>query len=399
MKLKLLYNFLSLCIYLNLFKFSFTLKSFYYAKILIHGMIFLDGQINCKKVSESWNEDITHQNLCNFLNHGRMDLELVSNNRINHLLPLAIENANNQDILSDYVLFSIDPSEFKKYKNKKTQGVSYSGDGKSTYKVQNMVMSSLIFGESCIPFKKILYWGKKNAPKNRLQSKIEIFSKLSRKAEKVNLLSKKKIIVFDGLGCNKSLLPKFHNKEEWVGFVTKFPRSRNIVIGENTIHIKKYLSNLTAFNFQKDKEKDIYYHEFEASVPSLDFLGVCKFIVVIDKLSDLKNQKTIRVLITNIMTLSSEQIRLIYFRRWKQETYHQIIKDRLGLRNYKHRKLKAVMRLLELGDLAYSYLEYQRLLNWNYSISETRNSLIDKYANFISNKFGLKSPKPLQKVA
>jgi hypothetical protein len=83
------------------------------------------------------------------------------------------------------------------------------------------------------------------------------------------------------------------------------------------------------------------------------------------------------------------------------ETYHQIIKDRLGVRSYKHRKLKAIMRFLELADVAYYFLEYRRLKarDWQESLSEIRNGLIRDFETKIALKYHLTLPKHAQKAA
>ncbi len=403
MRIKILSAVCCLCAYLRMFDFFFTIKGNRHASMLIHGMIYLEGQVNCKRITEYWKKDIKHQRLVEFLNHGKFDLRGLNSARTNHLLNLALKHKKNQqDILGDYLLFSIDPSNFKKYKNRKTQGVHYTGDSNGRYKAHSFVMSSFVYGQSCIPFKKTLYWGKKGVPKGRQISKSQIYLKLARKSEKV-ACSKKRISVFDGEGCRKNVLPYFHKSPDWSGFVTKFPRTRNIVIGEKTIHIRKYLSELKLKDFIEIEigGKTVHYLSFKATVPSLDFLEEeSNFVVILDKPGNLE-QKNMRVLITDVAELTSEQILLIYLRRWKQETYHQILKDRLGVRSYKHRKLKAVIRLLELGDLAYSFLEYRRLKEavWNDSISEVRNELIWKFERKVSAQLGLILPKPFKKAA
>ena len=79
------------------------------------------------------------------------------------------------------------------------------------------------------------------------------------------------------------------------------------------------------------------------------------------------------------------------------ETYHQILKDRLGTKSYKHRRLKAIMRFMELGDLAYSFLEYIRLKQGSQttSLSQIRNQLIEKMEHDISLRCSLSIPKRL----
>jgi hypothetical protein len=366
--------------YLKVFRCAFYKIGYKYASMFIHGMLYLEGQVNCKRLCESWKADVHHQRLVDFLNHGHFPLNEVNETRIEHLVPFALQHPQNrQDMLGDYLLFSIDPSDFKKFKNKKMQGVHYTRDANGGYKAQTFVMSSLIYGQSCIPFKKILYWGKKGVPKGRHLSKNRISLKLATKAEQVDPCGTQRLAVFDGAGCNRMVLPYFHKSPDWAGFVCKFPRIRNIELEAETIHIRKYLAKLTQDDFEcrEVAGETVWAHTLTAKVPSLPFLGTVRLVVIQDEPGNLE-QKTFRVLITDVMELTIEQILLIYLRRWKQETYHQIIKDRLGVRSYKHRSLKAIMRFLELADIAYCFLEYRRLKakEWQDSLSDVRNELI-----------------------
>jgi hypothetical protein len=239
---------------------------------------------------------VNHQRLVHFLNHGHMDVNTVNTRRVEQLLPLALQHKQNrEDRLHEYLLFSIDPSDFKKYKNKQMQGVHYTRDAQGGYKAQSFVMSSFIFGQSCIPFKKILYWGKKGVPKGRQLSKNRIYLKLASKAEKVDAAGKMRIGVFDGAGCNRTVLPYFHKSPDWAGFVCKFPRIRNIELDTGTIHIRTYLSQLTQEDFAETKiaGTTVWSHSLTARVPSLPFLGTIRLVVIQDEPGNL-NQKTFR---------------------------------------------------------------------------------------------------------
>jgi hypothetical protein len=392
------------CVYLKLFRFAFHTAGYAYGSIFVHGMLYAEGQINCKKLSECWVKDIQHQRLVDFLNHGYFQLRQLNDTRVELTLSLMFQHKpHQQDLLGKYILFSIDPSDFKKYKNTQTQGVHYTGDGTGVFKAQTYVMSSFIYGQSCVPFKKILYWGKKGVPKGRQLSKNRIYLKLSSKAEKIPVGDKKRMAVFDAAGCNRSVLPYYHSSSDWLGSVCKFPRIRNMTLEDGkTLHIRKYLDALTQDNFELRKiaGKQVWAHTLSAKVPSLSFLGTIRLVVIQDDPGNL-NQKTFRGLMTDVLELSVEQILVIYLRRWKQETYHQIIKDRLGVRTYKHRKLKAVMRLLELADLAYCFLEYRRLKTkeWQDSLSEIRNDLLRDFEQKIALQYHLPLPKHAQQVA
>jgi len=82
---------------------------------------------------------------------------------------------NRADRLHEYLLFSLDPTEFKKYKNKQMQGVHYTRDAQGSYKTQTFVMSTFIYGQSCVPFKKILYWGRKVSQRETGVQKSDLF--------------------------------------------------------------------------------------------------------------------------------------------------------------------------------------------------------------------------------
>jgi hypothetical protein len=402
-RLRILCTVCCLCFYVKFFREAFYKSGYNYAKMLLHGMIYLEGQVNCKRLCEYWQADVHHQRIVHFLNHGHLDLNMLNALRVEQLLPFMVRHTKNRDdLLSEYLLFSIDPSDFKKYKNKRMQGVHYTRDAKGGYKTQTFVMSSFIYGQSCVPFKKILYWGKKGVPKGRQVSKNQIYLKLARKAEKLDSYGKQRLAVFDGAGCNRMVLPYFHCSPDWAGFVCKFPRIRNIKLERGIVHIRTYLSQLSQDDFELTEiaGNTVWSHSFMTKVPSLPFLGEVRLIVIQDEPGNL-NQKTFRILVTDVMELSVEQILLVYLRRWRQETYHQIIKDRLGARSYKHRKLKAIMRFLELADVAYCFLEYRRLKSrdWQDSLSEIRNGLIRDFEKDIALKYNLTLPKHAHKAA
>ena len=124
MRFRILCMVCCVCAYVKIFRGAFYKTSYRYAKILIHGMIYLEGQVNCKRVCESWKEDVQHQRLVHFLNHGHMDVNAVNTRRVEQLLPFVLQSPQNRgDRLHEYLLFSIDPSDFKKYKKRQTQGV------------------------------------------------------------------------------------------------------------------------------------------------------------------------------------------------------------------------------------------------------------------------------------
>ncbi|MBI4854645.1 MAG: transposase [Acidobacteria bacterium] len=163
-------------------------------------------------------------------------------------------------------------------------------------------------------------------------------------------------------------------------------------MNKEKIHVRKYLSNLSQKDFQKVlfNGKEIYFHTFRASIPSLAFLGECSFVVIQTQKGNL-SQKTFRILFTNVSNISTLQFLTIYKRRWLQETYHQILKDSFGLKSSKHRRLVAFFRLIELGNLAYCFLESQRLKSSCFvdSLSSIRQALLLNQSAVVSLKHNL----------
>jgi hypothetical protein len=114
-----------------------------------------------------------------------------------------------------------------------------------------------------------------------------------------------------GAGCNRTVLPYFHNSPDWAGFVGKFLRTRNIEINTGVMHIRTYLSQLTQADFEETEiaGTTVWSHSLTAKVPSLSLLGTIRLVVIQDEPGNL-NQKTFRVLITDVMALSVDQILL-----------------------------------------------------------------------------------------
>jgi hypothetical protein len=85
------------CASVKLFRGAFYKTSYTYAKMLIHGLIYLEGQVNCKRLCESWKEDVHHQRLVHFLNHGSMDVNALNTRQVEQVLPLALQHKHNRD--------------------------------------------------------------------------------------------------------------------------------------------------------------------------------------------------------------------------------------------------------------------------------------------------------------
>jgi hypothetical protein len=80
------------------------------------------------------------------------------------------------------------------------------------------------------------------------------------------------------------------------------------------------------------KEKLIH----EAMV-SLDYGPSFKLVIILDDPTDIRSA---RPLITNMIDISAAKIAEYYALRWKEETYHQVIKDAFFARTHKFRRFK-----------------------------------------------------------
>ena len=60
-----------------MFSYIFKANGKKYLGIIMHGMIYIDGQVNCKKLSEYWADGVDHRRLIDFLNHGVYDIARV----------------------------------------------------------------------------------------------------------------------------------------------------------------------------------------------------------------------------------------------------------------------------------------------------------------------------------
>lgn len=95
-------------------------------------------------------------------------------------------------------------------------------------------------------------------------------------------------------------------------------------------------------------------------------------------LDDPKDLKSARPLITNMQELSAQTIAEYYALRWKEETYHQVIKDAFFARTHKFRTLKVMSRYLEIINICYGLCEQRRWAKYagNVTIFYIKNELL-----------------------
>jgi hypothetical protein len=191
-------------------------------------------------------------------------------------------------------------------------------------------------------------------------------------------LSKKivpSICLIDGFYTNRKIIECVLKQKAFKGFIGRFSKGRNIKTeGFNSL-LRSYIKNLDIkkdfkqYNID-DKEKLI--HEL---VISLDYGPQFKLVIVIDDPADIKSA---RPLITNMQTLSSKTIAEYYALRWKEETYHQVIKDAFFARTHKFRRLKTLSRYLEIINISYGLCEQRRWAKYagNVTVFYVKNELL-----------------------
>ena len=97
--------------------------------------------------------------------------------------------------------------------------------------------------------------------------------------------------------------------------------------------------------------------------------------------------------------MSSNKIAEYYALRWKEETYHQVIKDAFFARTHKFRKLKTLSRYIELINIAYGLCEQRSLVKHKgkLSVFAVKNELLQiAKTQFILNIKGRKISKAKQ---
>ena len=390
----MIYHLCEICNHLKRYKNIFSKTVFQSFEIIIHGILLVDGSINCKKNSRQMIRKKSSQALSYFLNKAKFSLDKLISLRLLESIKFALKQK-----FQEYAFFIIDDSTFKKKKYKKSQGVgvNYDSYSKSARRSQCLVMSSFIINGFHGIFKSMFYVTKKHIAPRLFKTKplmaVDLLTRFSKFIKENKLIKFKWIVLIDG-GYTNAMLMQYLASSVFEGFIGRYSKGRNIFYRGEKILLKKFISTLTLDNFKEiviNGEKKLY-HELVCGVTGLDSV---KMVLVIDdrdnpKLSD------IRPLITNIKKLPTKKIILFYSYRWKQETYHQIIKESFGFRVHKIRKLSSLSRFFELLAISYTLLEMRRFSKYSSctSVFKVKNDLVEiAKKNFILNLRGSKTPK------
>ena len=201
-------------------------------------------------------------------------------------------------------------------------------------------------------------------------------------------------LIDGGYTCQKIM--KYVSSSIYNGFIGRYSKGRNIFIDGMTIKLKDYMKKLSVNDFDRILIDGVYKYVKEIEC---DVIGLSKarLVLVIDNVIT-PQLKDIRPLVTNIFDIKIEEVVDFYSKRWKQETYHQVIKEPFGSRTHKLRKLKTFSRYLEILAISYTLLEVRRIKFYkDESVFQVRNDLVQLAKKcFILNLKGNKIPKSAQ---
>jgi CO dehydrogenase/acetyl-CoA synthase epsilon subunit len=302
--------------------------------------------------------------------------------------------------LQKNIFLAVDDFTIPKRKYKKTQGVgvNYCASIKKSTRSHCIVSSSFLMGEIHHVFKSLFYVGKKYICLNDFKTKNELAIKLFNKFENYIFAQKgdiKKFIVLIDGGYTNTKVMSYINSSNLKGFIGRYSKGRKLVLGGKYLKLSEYISTLLLKDFKKIIINDIekYVHEIVCDITGATAI---KMLLVIDNMKEPK-LSDIRPLVTNVLELSAEEIVKFFSKRWKEETYHQILKEGFGAKSHKLRTLKALSRFMELIAVSYTFCEIRRVKCREISVFEVKNKLISTAnKNFILNMKGNKFKKPMQ---
>lgn len=291
----------------------------------------------------------------------------------------------------------------KKSKNKKTQAAGYNfcHEAGKARKSQCIVSSSALINSFHMPFKHCFYVGEKYTSKRKFKKKTDIAASLLSRFNKWAAEKKiaPSICLVDGGYTSKKIITQVLGSSSFEGFIGRFNKGRNITTQTYSGLLKNYISSLSI-------EKDFGPHMVNGAKKlihsiemTLDYGPTFKLVIILDGPSF--KLKDCRPLITNILNLVPQEIAEYYALRWKEESYHQAIKDAFFARTHKFRTAKALSRYLELINVAYALCEQRRFAihGGTKTIFQVKNELLEiSKKQFILNLKGNKIRKANQQA-
>lgn len=241
----------------------------------------------------------------------------------------------------------------------------------------------------------MFYVGQKYISKARFKKKTELAFNLILRFTKWASLAKiaPTICLIDGGYTNRKIIEAVLKLEQFIGFIGRFGKGRNIKTAHFSGLLKDYIKSLNIKKNFKPLSVDGKEKRFHEILITLDYGPTFKLAIILDDPQDIASA---RPLITNLTTLSSQKIAEYYSLRWKEETYHQAIKDAFFARTHKFRTAKVLSRYLEMINIAYGLCEQRRWAKYQGTVTvfDVKNELLDlAKAQFILNIKGRKISK------
>jgi hypothetical protein len=295
----------------------------------------------------------------------------------------------------------VDDFLLKKNKSKKTQAAGYNfchETGKAR-KSQCIVSSSSLVNGFHMPFKHAFYVGEKYTSKKRFKKKTDIaaglISRFDQWADEKKIAPA--ICLVDGGYTNKKIITQVLGSSSFDGFIGRFNKGRKIKTKHFSGLLKDYIATLSIEKDFKPVTVNNAKKLTHTAKMTLDYGPKFKLVIILDGPSF--KIKDSRPLITNMVALCATEIAEYYALRWKEETYHQAIKDAFFARTHKFRTAKTLSRYLELINISYGLCEQRRLAKYHgtKTIFQVKNELLTlSKKQFILNLKGNRISKTSQ---
>lgn len=161
------------------------------------------------------------------------------------------------------------------------------------------------------------------------------------------------VVIFDSWYFSKELVEVLNmSGQSWV---TQPKSNRMVQVGNDWISVAELFNRIPhdAYKRISTEIEEKRYRWYTETVLSMKKVGLVKLVL----LKNRKNGRKYRVLVSNDMTLSGEDIIKYYKKRWDIEVFYRDCKQHLGLGDYQVRGLEAVVIHLQIVFLAYTLLK------------------------------------------
>ena len=370
------------------FKGQFSKKQFSAFSAILYALVNEYKRVNISSLAKAI--DVNYERLQYFLSESKWNYEALNTRRIELL-----KNQRTTGFSKEGMLIIDDTGVLKPYA-KKTEGVAYQHcPVLGTEAVCNVAVASCYsVNDRYIPLEVKFYKTEsefimgKNDPDFR--SKLELAKELVDDA-----LEKKipfRYAVFDSWYSASDVLSFIHEKN--LHFITEVKSDRRMLF-KNPVTKKNYFTNqdeLVTFikkhlwdktRVLKHNGRNLAVYSFSSRLKSIDF--AVKVFVVFGNLSS-EDNRDVRIIVTNDLSLSEKEAVLTYFERWAIERLFRELKDSLCFDHYQVRHKLKIMRYWMLVILAWTLIYWVRQNGYLYrtissslkgkSINECKQALL-----------------------